>query len=88
MHESKDDVIEYDLYEGTAKSMEGMLADEWYKQAKDEGCDIVVVWQDGDSSSQKSVEKHHGKGSVQSWWSCWTCTYKQSARGCKTETVF
>ena len=60
----KDGIVEDDLYEGTAKSMEGMLADECYKQAKDEGCDIAVVWQDGDSSSQKSVEKHHGKGKV------------------------
>ena len=58
----KDDVIEDDLYEGTAKSMEGMLADECYKQAKDEGCDIVVVWQDGDSSSQNQWRNTMEKG--------------------------
>ena len=45
---------------GTAKSMEGILADECYHQAKSEGCNVVVVWQDGDSSSQKSVEKVFG----------------------------
>ena len=32
----KDDVVE-ELYEGTAKSMEGVLADECYEQAKNEG---------------------------------------------------
>lgn len=49
-----------DLFLGTAKSMEGVLPDECYRQAKDEGCNIVVVWQDGDSISQKSVEKVFG----------------------------
>ena len=49
-----------DLFLGTAKSMEGILADECYHQAKSEGCNVVVVWQDGDSSSQKSVEKVFG----------------------------
>ena len=33
----KDDVVEEELYEGTAKSMEGVLADECYEQAKNEG---------------------------------------------------
>jgi len=50
-----------ELFQGTAKSMEGILADECYQQAKNEGCEIAVVWQDGDSSSQKSVEKVYGK---------------------------
>lgn len=54
-----DDVIEEDLYEGTAKPMEGVLADECYKQAKEEGCVVNTVWQDGDSSSAKSVTLHH-----------------------------
>jgi len=52
-----------DLFLGTAKSMEGILADECYHQAKSEGCNVVVVWQDGDSSSQKSVEKVFGSES-------------------------
>ena len=59
-----DDVVEEELYEGTAKSMEGRLAEECYKKAKDEGCGVEVVWQDGDSSSSLSVEKHFGKGKV------------------------
>ena len=37
--------------------MDGILAGECYRQAKDEGCNIEVVWHDGDSSSQKSVEE-------------------------------
>lgn len=45
-----DNVVEEDLYQGTAKSMEGVLSDECYKQAKVEGCSVEVVWQDGDSS--------------------------------------
>ena len=49
-----------DLFLGTAKSMEGILADECYEQAKREGFDIEVVWQDGDSNSQKLVEKVSG----------------------------
>ena len=40
----KDDVIEEDLYEGTAKSMKGVLADECYQQAKAEGCKVNTVW--------------------------------------------
>ena len=37
-----------------------MLADQCYKAPKDEGCEVEVVWQDGDSSSMKSVEKVFG----------------------------
>ena len=42
------------------KCMRGDSEEECYQQAKDEGCDIAVVWKDGDSSSQKSVEKIYG----------------------------
>lgn len=54
-----DNIIEEELYAGTAKSMEGVLAGECYQQAKDEGCCVNTVWQDGDSSSAKSVSEHH-----------------------------
>ena len=33
--------------------------DEYYGKAKVEGCSVEVVWQDRDSSSAKSVTKHH-----------------------------
>ena len=59
-----DDVIDDELYAGTAKSMEGVLADECYQQAKDEGYVINTVRQDGDSSSAKSVMKHHPAAKV------------------------
>lgn len=59
-----DDVVDDDLYEGTAKSMERVLSDECYGQAKVEGCSVEVVWQDGDSSPAKSVAKHHSDGKV------------------------
>ena len=38
--------VEDALFEGTAKSMEGMLAEECYKEASDEGCKVEVVWHD------------------------------------------
>lgn len=59
-----DDVIEEELYEGTSKSMEGVLAEECYEYAKNEGCIIDTVWQDGDSSSAKSVMLNHPTAKV------------------------
>ena len=58
-----DDVVEEEVYGGTAQSMEGRLAEECYGKAREEGCG-VEVWQDGDSSSSLSVQKHYGKGKV------------------------
>lgn len=55
----ENDVVEDEFFEGRAKSMEGILAEECYKEARDEGCKVEVVWQDGDSSSTKSVQKYH-----------------------------
>ena len=59
-----DEVIEEELYEGTAKSMEGVLAGECYGAVKEEGCVVEVVWQDGDSTSAKSVTKHHPNAGI------------------------
>ena len=42
----RNDVVVDELYEETAKLMEGFLA-ECYKEAKEEGCRVEVVWQDG-----------------------------------------
>ena len=53
-----------ELYADTAKYMEGILAGECYKQAKDEGCNVDTVLQDGDSSSAKSVTEHHSNSKV------------------------
>ena len=60
----KDGVLEDELFEGTAKSMEGILAEECYKEARDEGCKVEVVWQDGDSSAALAVSKFHKEGKV------------------------
>ena len=58
------DVVDDDLYEGTAKSKEGFLVEEYYKGAKDEGCKVEVVWQDGDSSAAKSVRQQFPEAKV------------------------
>lgn len=58
----RDDIVEEELYEGTAKLMEGALAGKCYKQAKIEGCKVEVVWQD--SSAAKSICQHHPTGKV------------------------
>lgn len=60
----KDDVVEDELFEGTAKSMEGILAEECYKQAKEEDCKVEVVWQDGNSSAAKAVAALHPEGKI------------------------
>lgn len=49
-----------DLFEGTSKSMEGALALECFRQCKEEGCNVAVVWQDADSSAKNSVEEVFG----------------------------
>ena len=41
--------------------MEGVLADECYHQAKEEGCGLEIISLEGDSSSQKSVIRCLGK---------------------------
>ena len=50
-----DDVVEEPLYPGTAKSAEGHLAGKLFQQAKEEGCQVSVNWQDSDSSSAKAI---------------------------------
>ena len=59
-----DDIVEEEVNGGMAKSMEGRVAEECYGKAMEEGCGVEVVWQNGDSSSSLSVEKHYGKGKV------------------------
>ena len=51
-----DDVVEEPLFPGTAKSAEGHMAKILFQRAKDEGCRVVVNWQDSDSSSAKAVK--------------------------------
>lgn len=62
--QGKDTVVNKELFEGTAKSVEGILAEECYKQAADEGSKVEVVWQDGDSSAAKAIRQCHPDGKV------------------------
>ena len=55
----EDDVVEGELYKGTAKSAEGYAADEAFGMAKDDGMHVEVQWQDADSSSSASFRKHY-----------------------------
>ncbi len=52
-----DDIVEEDLFEGTAKSAEGYAAEKVFNKAKEEGLFIEVNWQDADSSSGKAFEE-------------------------------
>ena len=71
---------------GTAKSMGGVLAKECYEQAKNEGCKVEIVWQDGDSSAAKSISLHHPAGKV---YKCGGHVGRaELERGCKEEGVF
>ena len=47
-----------DLYRGTAKGAEGHAAGIAFGKAKEEGMQIEVQWQDGDSSSAKAFREH------------------------------
>ena len=49
----EDEILEDGMYQGTSKAAEGYGANLIAKQAKDEGMDIAVHWQDNDSSSGK-----------------------------------
>lgn len=42
--------------------MQGVLEEECYGQAKNEGSKVEVVWQDGESSTAKSITLHHPAG--------------------------
>ena len=57
----RDKIIEEPLYKGTSKSAE---ARELMAKAKEEGLIVEIHWQDGDSSSSKSVEKIFPKAKV------------------------
>ena len=50
----EDDLVEGELYKGTAKSAEGYAADEAFGMVEDDGMHVEVQWQDADSSSSSS----------------------------------
>ena len=81
----EDDLVEGELYKGTAKSAEGYAADEAFGMAKDDGMHVEVQWQDADSSSSASFRKHYPDNMYHALcWSCWSLphegTYKIIAK--------
>ena len=52
----RDEIVE-DLYEGTSKSAEGFAACQTFQEAKKDGINIVIHWQDADSSSSNAVSE-------------------------------
>ena len=55
----KDTVVEGDLYQGTSKFAEGYGASMVFEQAKKEGLQIEVHFEDGDSSSPLSLKEFY-----------------------------
>ena len=60
----KDSLIKEELYQGSSKGAEGYGASQTFKQAKDDGMNIAVQWQDADSSSSKAVTDHFPNAEV------------------------
>ena len=52
-----DDVIKEELYKGTSESAEGYAACITFQKAKLEGMEVVIHWQDADSSTAKVVNE-------------------------------
>ena len=60
----RDSLIKEELYQGTSKGAEGYAARLTFKQAKEEGMNIAVQWQDADSSSSNAVTDHFPNAEV------------------------
>ena len=60
----RDGLIKEELYQGTSKGAEGYAARLTFKQAKEEGMNIAVQWQDADSSSANAVTDHFPNAEV------------------------
>jgi len=53
-----------ELFKGTSKGAEGYAAGVAFSKAKEEGMNIEIQWQDGDSSAAKSFKEHYPNGEV------------------------
>ena len=51
----RDSIINDNLYQGTSKGAEGFAARKTFAQAKEEGMNVEIHWQDADSSSSNGV---------------------------------
>ena len=59
-----DTVTEEQLFEGTSKAAEGHGADNAFRKAYEEGMNIDIHWQDGDSTSANALHKHFNDAKV------------------------
>ena len=55
MHEGSNNARDSDLWETTAKAVEGHLAEVCFSKGKEEGMVVAVNWQDANSSSAISL---------------------------------
>ena len=53
-----------ELFKGTSKGAEGYAAGIAFGKSKEEGMNIEIQWQDGDSSAAKSFKEHYPNGEV------------------------
>jgi len=58
MQGKENDIVGEELYKGTSKGTEGYAASIAFQRAKEEGMEIEIQWQDGDSSAAKSFREH------------------------------
>ena len=59
-----DTLVEDELFKGTSKSAEGYAARLTFGEAKKEGMNVAIQWQDADSSSSKAVKEHFPNAEV------------------------
>ena len=53
----QDKLIEEELYQGSSKGAEGYAARKLFQQAKEEGMNVALNWQDDDSSTSKAIKE-------------------------------
>lgn len=63
-------MVEYTLFEGTSKVIEGHTAEALFEEAFKEGMHIAVHWQDADSLSAKAFRKFYSDKNVSKYMYC------------------
>ena len=53
----RDTVVQEELYEGTSRAAEGYSTEEAFTQAKEEGLQVAIHWQDADSSAATAIKR-------------------------------
>ena len=76
-----DNISTEELWQGTAKSAEGHLAQILWAKAKEESIKVEVNWQDADSSSAKGFRysfANEQESKVVMWWARREGTWKEA----------